>query len=127
MRRRAAAGLSHADADAEEQQHREALRRAAQGGHEAPYQERRRDHLRTRGAVGQPGDRDAEGGVEDGEGESGEQPELGVGEPEVALDRLLQDGDDLAVDEVEDVDDEEDAERVPTIAVAGGRFVHREG
>ena len=73
-------------------------------------------------AVGEPAERDAEQGVEDGEGGAVEEADLGVVEVEVALDVLGEDREDLPVDEIDDVDQDEDEQGVPGIgADADGR------
>ena len=51
-------------------------------------------------------DRDAGHGVEEREGDATEEAQRGIRETEVETDRLGQDGQDLAVDEVEDVNNE---------------------
>src|SRR5205085_1664520 len=54
------------------------------------------------------GDRDCKAGIEEREGQSAHQAELRVRETELVLDRNREDADDLAVDEIEDVGEEQD-------------------
>ena len=77
--------------------------------------------------VGPARDRDAGDGVEEREREPGEEPHRGVADAEVGLDRLEQDGEDLAVDEVEDVDDEQHAEHVVGVRARVRAGVGRRG
>ena len=74
--------------------------------------------------VGEAAERDAEDGVEDGEGGAVEEADLRVGDAEVGLDALGEDREDLAVEEVEDVDEDQDAEDV---ARRSGRPARRMG
>jgi hypothetical protein len=72
------------------------------GGHRAPHGEADRDDRAPRASVGEARDRDAGEGVEEREGDAGEEAHRGVGDAEVGFDRLDQDREDLAVDEIED-------------------------
>ena len=64
----------------------------------------------------------ASDGVEQGEGGAAEPAELGVAQPQVMLDRLGQDADDLPVDEIEGVgDDQQRHDRAAGEARAGDR------
>ena len=63
-------------------------------------------------------DGNARKGIEERESDAREEAERGVGEPEVALDGLQEDREDLTVEEVEDVNDDEQPQRV---AAVGGR------
>ena len=116
MRRRAAAGLADADADARDGQLPEVLRHAGQCRHRAPQGQREADEIAPVAAIGPQREGDAEGGVEGGEGEAGEEAERLVGELEVGLDRLDEDGKDLAVDEIEGVDHYQHEQDVTTYA-----------
>jgi hypothetical protein len=118
VRGRAAGGLSDADAHPRQRELREALRQPGDRRHRAPQRGAGRDHAAPHAAVGEARDRDAGEGVEHREGPAGEEAHRGVGDAEVALDGLQQDREDLAVDEVEDVDDEQQPEHP---ARAGGR------
>src|SRR5690606_14541910 len=66
-------------------------------------------------AVCQPAERYPEEGVEDREGSAIEEAELCVRQREVGLDVVGKDREDLPVDEIEQIDDGKDAERVPAV------------
>jgi hypothetical protein len=73
-------------------------------------------------AFGGARDWDAECGVENGEHWAAKKPEHEVGDAKIFADGFADDGDQQAVDEVEGVDDDEDAEDVGAVgfgAVAG--------
>jgi hypothetical protein len=72
--------------------------------------------------VGEAAERDAEEGVEDAEDGAVEEADLGIADAEVGLDVLGQDRHDLPVDEVEDVDEDEDAQHVPAVGAADAGF-----
>ena len=93
-----------------------ALGQAAQGRHAAPDHQGDGDDVDPIGAVGEPGDGDAEHGVEQREGETGHQPDLSVVQTEVELDRLSQDGDDLAIEKVEHVNDDQHGQHVGSVS-----------
>ncbi len=127
VRRRAAAGLSHADADPGQEQLRVVLDEAAHRGHEAPDADGEGHDVAPIAGVGPARDRNAGGHVEERKGEAGEQTQLGVGQPEVRLDRLLQDRQQLTIDEVEGVDDRQQHQSVGAhggLAVRIARVVH---
>ena len=107
---RDAAGLADADAHPRQEQLPEILGEAAGGGEQAPQADRPGDDRDPAAAVGEPGDRDGEARIEEREGDPAHQPELLVAQPELRLDRHREDADDLAVDEVEDVGEEQDRE-----------------
>ena len=117
-----AARLADADADAREQQLDEILREPAQGRHHGPDGQRQRDQAHAVGPVpvGIARDRNAEQRIEDREGRSRQQAELRVAEPQIALDRLGEDIDDLPVEEVEDIDDQQHPQHRPRM---GGNAV----
>jgi hypothetical protein len=109
---RTAARLADADADAGDGEVRKGAGQAGERRHGAPHEDGEGDDGTPIAAIGPAGDRDAHHGVEGGEGDPGEEAQVGVRDLELALDRLEQDGEDRAVDEVEDVDDEQDSERI---------------
>ena len=113
---RAAAGFADADADAREEQLKVVLHETAEGGHAAPDEQREGHDVAAVAAIGPARDGDARGDVEDREGEARQQAELAVGQRQLRLDRLLQDGEQLPVDEVEGVYNGEQSEGIP----AGG-------
>ena len=119
------ARLPDADPDPERQQLHEARRPAAEHGEAGPDDHGQGDDRDPVPAFGQPGDGQAQHGVEHGEGEAAEETELGVGELKVDLDGLADGGDDGAVDEVEGVGQHEQAEHQPRVAARIARFRRR--
>src|SRR3546814_12193887 len=65
--------------------------------------------------IGEPAERHPEQGIEDREGGAIEKADIGVVQAQVALQVGREDGDDLPVDEIEDIDEEQYAERIPRI------------
>src|SRR5690606_31768178 len=90
---------------------------ATGGCHQAPEPDADAEHGAADGALSQARDRYAEQGVEDRESGAAEQAELEVAQAEFFLDRLLDDADDDAIDEVEGVNDEERPEDVSAIVL----------
>ena len=113
--------LAHAHTHARQQQLAEVPRRAASRGHEAPDADPPRDDRAPAPLVGQPRDRESQHGVEEGEREPAEQAHLGIGEAEIALDRVNQQGEDLAIDVRGDIGEREDARRRTMCRRAAGR------
>ena len=101
---RRAAGLSDADADPRQGQGGEVAGHAARHGEQAPNGAGRGDDPHSMRAVCKPGQWDAEGGVEQGEGQAGQHADLCVAQPQVLADRLGQDRQQLPVEKVEGVD-----------------------
>jgi hypothetical protein len=95
MRGRTAPGLADADTDPAGEEQREARRRTAEHRHQTPEREARREHRLARRAIGDACDRAAGRRVEEPERRAGQEAELPVGEPELCLDRLEQDREDL--------------------------------
>ena len=112
---RAASGFADGDANSGQQQMEEVGSQAAQRRGGAPQRQAHGEHVAPGTPIGQPGDGYAEDGVEGGEGDAAEKAHQGVGNPEILLDWLHKDAEDRAVDEVEDVDDHQEAERVPAV------------
>ena len=102
-------GLADRDAHSGDDELAVGLDEAAGGGEQAPDRDRGGDDVDPALAIGEPGDRQSDRRVEDSEGNS-EVAERAVAEPKLRLDRYRQDSDDLAVDEVEDVGEEQDEE-----------------
>ncbi len=102
--RRTGAGFSHPDADAVQAQLGEALGRAAQHGEAAPGHQGGGDDPGPIAVFRLARDGDAQHAVEDGEGEARHHADLPVGQMQVVLDRLGQDGDHLAVEEIDHID-----------------------
>ncbi len=107
---RHAAGFADTDAQPEEEQLAEAGGGAAQRGEGAPHGNRAGDHPAAAGAVGQHRQWHAEHRVENGEGNSADRPELGIGQLEIGDDRTGEDAEDLPVEEIEDVGEQQQGE-----------------
>ena len=105
--------FTHAHADTGEGELGEAGGEARECGHQAPEPEAGRDHGAAVADIGQQPQGNAEDRVEDREGRAVEEAELRVAHPEISLDPFGQNGEDLAIDEVEDVDDDKDGESQP--------------
>ena len=115
-------GFADADAHAREKQLGEVAGEAAEGGHGAPEDEAGGDQSAAGAAVGEAVEGQAAEGVEDGEGQPAEQTHLSISNTQVALDGVDDEGEDLAVYEVEDVDHHQHADYVPGVGEAGGEF-----
>lgn len=118
VRGRVRAGLADPDADACRGELAERPREAGERRHAAPHREPQRDRAATGPAVRQPAERNPEHRVEDRERGPVQEAEILVGEAEVAADLLGEDREDLAVEEVEEVDDDQDAEQVARVRPA---------
>src|SRR5207244_5730046 len=99
-------GVPEADAEASDKERTEMGREARRGRQRDPDQHARRQDDPTRRAVRQPAERKAEHGIQQRE-DRAEQSEGGVAEPPYAPDALTDAADDLAVEEVHEVDGEE--------------------
>ena len=71
------------------------------------------EDLHSAGTIGQPADRDCDEAIEEREIETGEQTELAVGNMQPVLDRLGEDRDELAIEEVQHIDEAQHRERDP--------------
>ncbi len=91
----------HPDAEAGDHQLGEALGQAAEAGGDRPEEHPDRDDADSPAGLGQAGDRDGQGRVQQGEDQPAQKAKLRIGEAEVALYRLAERGDDLTVDETE--------------------------
>ena len=109
--RRNATGLANADAQPGQEDRPEALGEAGQRREAAPDRQRYRDHPASAGLVCDPGQRHRQRGIEQGKGDAAEQPHLGVAQAKIGLDRAGQDRQDLPVDEIEDIDKQQHAQR----------------
>jgi len=90
------------------------LRRPAGRGQQAPQRNRCGDqpaavHPVRQYPHEQPGDR-----IEDDEEQPGQQAILGIGQPQFGFDEIGKAGEQLAIDEIEDVDDDEQREQPPS-------------
>ena len=110
------AGFADADGDARRGEFAEVARESRYRRRRAPERQRHRDQRATRPHVGELAERNPEERVEDRERGAEQESHLGIAEAEIALDLLVQDREDLAVDEVEHVDEDEDAEHVVRVA-----------
>ena len=118
MRGRTGASFTDADTDASHQQLRKAGHHSAKSGHQAPDSERCSDNIDSIGAIGPARYRDAAGHIKDGKTETRQQGQLTVAQTHIGLDRLLQDDQNLAVDEVEDVDDHQQRQHIFSVSAA---------
>ena len=101
--RRRKARLTDADAKPVGGQLGESRRRAAQGGEPRPDDNGNGDDVDAGEPLGQPGDRDTQHRIEQGEIEPAQQAQLGVGNLQVDLDGLADSRDDRPVDEIQRV------------------------
>src|SRR4051794_28854097 len=85
-------------------------RRAAQGREQIPQRQRRGNHAASVGFVGEVGKRDPKHRVKQREGKPGDRSELSVAKVQVGLDRLGEDAEYLAVEEIENVGEEKQRE-----------------
>ena len=109
--------LADGDAHASRQKLAEAAGQAAERGHTAPHREACGNDIAARGFVGQSRDRQAGDGVEEGEAQAGQQSKLAIAQMKFMPDRLHQYRQNLAIDEVEDIDEHQDAQNI--VGVAG--------
>ncbi len=72
-----------------------------------------RENLHAVCVVGQPADRNGDQAIEEREVQAADQAQLAVGNLEGVLDRLGEDREELAVEEVQDIDEPQHAERKP--------------
>ena len=121
-----AGGFADADADPRQRQRRRRSRHAAQHRHRAPERKGDRDDVAAVEPVGDARDGNAEQRIEQHEAEAREQAHHGVAELKLLLDRLDQDVEDRAVEEVQRVDDGEQPQHViaPRRGLCGGVRLH---
>ena len=117
---RHAAGLADPDRHPRQHELRIVGGHAAGDGRPAPQGAGERQHLHAIGPVGQPAHRDRDHAVEQREIEPADQAELAVAEAELVPDRLGQDRQQLPVQEIQHVDEAQDAEHEPG-ALCGAR------
>ena len=113
---RAGARLADADADPRERKLAEIGGGAGKGSHRRPETEPDRQRADPVPAIRQPGERQPEQRVEQREGRAEQQPHLRIGQAEIGLQIRREDRDDLAIDEVECIDDREQSQHIPAIA-----------
>ncbi|MHC2502844.1 hypothetical protein ACVI8K_009760 [Bradyrhizobium barranii subsp. barranii] len=107
-----AGGFADADADARQRQRGHARGCPAQCRHRTPERKGHRDDVAPVEPVGDARDGNAEQGIEQREAEAREQAHHGIAELKLLLDRLDQDVEDRAVEEVQRIDDGEQAQHV---------------
>jgi len=105
VRRRTPASLAQAHAKARQQQLSVVCRQTRQSGHATPYRQSHTDDIAAITTVSPIGNRNACRGVDQGESEAAEQPQLGITKPHVSLDRLLEYDQYLPVDKIEGIDE----------------------
>ena len=127
MRRRVGPRLADSDADARKHQVPVARRPTAERRHEAEERNRPCDDSSAVEAIRESRERDPDGRVEHRECEPIQEPELGVGKTEIALDRLSQYCDELPIHEVEREHDDEGRERHAAPDGACSGLVPRDG
>ena len=116
LRRRRAPGLSYADTNAKQEQHQEACRKAAKCCEQAPDNHRARDNPNAAKPLCAARDGNTKEGVEHRKGRAAQKAHLPIFKTKGELDRLSQDIDDGAVNEIEDVDRQQCAEHVSSVA-----------
>src|SRR5690606_26437996 len=101
-----------------------ALGKATKGGEGAPDDGGYGDDLHAVAAFGEAGNGKRQCRIEDGEGQSRQRSELPVRKPEIALQGLGQDIDNLAVEEVQREDEEQNGQRIAPIARREERWAY---
>ena len=119
--RRRARRFSNADAEAGDDELREVAREAGRGGQQAPDEYAAGQDEAARARVREPAERQAKDGVEQRE-HGAEEAQRRVAQPPLAADALSDAADELAVEEVHEVDREEHDQRVDG---AGRGAAHR--
>ena len=107
--------FANADADPRDRECRDVARETAERRHQRPQAKAQRQQPGPVPAVGEPAERDAEQRVEDRECRAVEKPQLGIVEPEIRLDVVGEDRKDLPVDEIEQIHEKQDTERIPAV------------
>jgi hypothetical protein len=115
MRRRGAPGFADPDADAAGTSCAKFCAKPHASGEQAPQTCCRSDDPRPIARLGKARDRNTEHGIEKREGEPRHHAKLPVGKVQLILDRLGEDRDDLPVEEIEDIDDQQNRQRVATV------------
>src|SRR5262249_8522328 len=110
-RRRRTGGFADADAEPRGRELREISRDAGRGGQETPNEDAAGEHAPAVGSIGQPAERQPDDGVQERE-DGGEQAERRVAQAPLAPDAFADAANELAVEEVHQVDREEDRQPV---------------
>ena len=110
--------LPHADAHPGQEQRPEVFRQPAERRHRAPHGNAGNDEIAAVPAVGDARQRQTHDGVEQREGETGQQAVLGVGDLEGFAHGADQQPHDHAVEESKDLRDEQHSDHIPGIQPA---------
>ncbi len=113
-------GLADTDPDPRQQQLQIGAGHAAQGAHDRPRHERRHQDVAAVRAVGEPRQRDAEGDVEQSEGNAGQEGDAAVSEVQFEPDRLQHRGHHIAIGDADGVDDRHHGQDIPARGRRGG-------
>jgi hypothetical protein len=108
-----AAGDSVAHAHARDEQMPEAGGESARCGRKAPDGDADADYALARNAVDQPADRQPHCGIEQPERQALKQRDLGIGQPQIGLDRVDHQAEDRAIDERNDIAQRQHRHREP--------------
>src|SRR5204863_8775826 len=117
-RRGRARRLADADPEPRDDELREAARNARRRGQQAPDEDAARENAAADAAIRHPSERQSDHGVQERE-DGAEQAERRVAERPLAPNSFADAADDLAVEEVHQVDREQDSERVRRSAHSG--------
>ncbi len=104
---RGSSRLARTDADPRQREVQHRSCRAGERGEAAPQQTRNRDDPNAVGPIGDPGDRDRDGHVEEREDDAREQAEHRIRQREFGLDALREHREELAIGIVERINDGE--------------------
>ena len=107
--------FSHAHANSEGGQGGEVACRAGQGSHGAPEEQPDGDQTFPRPKICQPGKRYAKHGIENGKHRSVKEADFRIRDAKVGLYLFSEYRKDLAIDEIEHVDDHQDEHRIPCV------------
>ncbi len=117
--------LTHADPNPRGAQHGAAARKSRHRRHRRPQGQADRHEPDAVPIVRQTAERNTEQRIENAERRPIEKTEIAVLQMEVTLDVLGEDRDDLAIDEIEHIDQEQDGQDVPGISRSAGWFCRR--
>ncbi len=118
MRRRAAPCFANADADPGQDQVHDVRRKARQGRHTAPDSERQRNQVSSVGPVRNQRYRYPERGIEKGESRSRQKTENAIIDGKLGFDRRQENCENLAINKIEGIDNDQQAERISPRAFA---------
>ena len=115
MGRRTAPRFTEAHPQSGQQQMDKAAGKAAEGGKATPQGQGYGNDRLAAGQVRDAGHRNSGNAIHQGKGQTGEHTQLGIGQAKVSLDRLLQDIEDLAVDEIENIHDHQNGQCIAPV------------